>query len=378
MVYRILIVDDSTFFRRRIKQILEQDAELEVVGEAKNGLEAIASAAALKPDVITMDIEMPIMDGITAVKKIMAQKSVPIIMFSSLTKEGAQATLDALEAGALDFIPKKFEDIALNRKEAVSLLQNRVKTLALNNIRRKKASIKSRSVSDVRSSGITGRLSTESKTFNSVPSYVSTSPSRMSSLGFNSKLGCIAIGASTGGPVALQKILMEFPSDFPVPVVMVQHMPGTFTQAFAKRLNDACKVEVKEAKNGDILEKGVCYLAPGGKQMTLSGSTTLSRITISEPDKYPDALYKPSVDITFESIASVYSGNVLAIILTGMGADGKEGCRTLKAKGSTVWAQDKDSCVVYGMPQAVALAKIAEQSFDISDIAPNIKKQLNA
>jgi two-component system chemotaxis response regulator CheB len=292
MAYRILIVDDSTFFRRRIKQILEQDPELKVVGEAKDGAQAIASVKALKPDVITMDVEMPVMDGITAVKKIMADGTVPIIMFSSLTHDGAQATLDALDAGAMDFLPKKFEDIALNRKEAVLLLQNRVKTLA-----------RSGNKSSILTARIAPRPVGSANTTSSASRQMRTDSSRLSSGGFLSKtnrgVNCLAIGASTGGPVALQKILTEFPSSLPVPVIMVQHMPGTFTRAFAKRLDDSCKVKVKEAENGEMLKKGVCYLAPGGKQMTISGSYSSPKITISEPEKYPNAAYKPCVDITF-------------------------------------------------------------------------------
>jgi two-component system chemotaxis response regulator CheB len=366
MAYRILIVDDSTFFRRRIKQILEEDAGLEVVGEAKNGQEAIALVASLKPDVVTMDIEMPVMDGISAVKRIMASNPVPIIMFSSLSMEGAQATLDALDAGALDFLPKKFEDIALNRKEAILLLQNRVKALCGRNV-----------------FGASSLSKTRSSAFKSVNTLSTNNSNRAvstlgNSLGVNSPshYACLAIGTSTGGPVALQKILTELPSNFPIPVVMVQHMPGSFTQAFAKRLHDLCDVTVKEAVSGERLTPGVCYLAPGGKQMTIEGRAGNARISISEPERFPDATYKPSVDVTFESVAQVYSGNVLAVILTGMGADGREGCKTLKAKGAKIWAQDEQSCVVYGMPQAVTVANISEANYDIAHMAGHIKNEI--
>jgi two-component system chemotaxis response regulator CheB len=354
MAHRILIVDDSTFFRRRIKQILEEDTELEVVGEAKNGEEALILVASLRPDVVTMDIEMPVMDGITAVKRIMASNPVPIIMFSSLTLEGAQSTLDALDAGALDFLPKKFEDIALNRKEAILLLQNRVKALC-------------------------GRKLFRASPFSKISSSSSNSeaflgPKHISTVASN--YACLAIGASTGGPVALQKILTELPVNFPVPVLMVQHMPGSFTQAFAKRLNDLCDVTVKEATNGEILTPGVCYLAPGGKQMTIEGRAGNARVVISEPELFPCATYKPSVDVTFDSVSQVYSGNVLAVILTGMGADGREGCKTLKAKGATIWAQNEQSSVVYGMPQAVTVANISQANYDIAHMASHIKNEI--
>lgn len=368
MAYKILIVDDSTFFRRRIKQILEENSELEVVGEAKNGQEALSLVASLKPDVVTMDIEMPVMDGITAVKKIMASNPVPIIMFSSLTQEGAQSTLDALDAGALDFLPKKFEDIALNRKEAILLLQNRVKALC------------GRKLFGASSFPRTGLSSSRPSTVLPTKNLAQTTNKLDTKANFgtsaSSHYACLAIGASTGGPVALQKILTALPAHFPVPVVMVQHMPGSFTQAFAKRLNDLCAVMVKEAANGEILTPGVCYLAPGGKQMTIEGRAGNARIIISEAERFPSAAYKPCVDVTFESVAQVYSGNVLAIILTGMGADGREGCKTLKAKGAKIWAQDEQSCVVYGMPQAVTVANISQANYDIAHMASHINIEI--
>lgn len=368
MAYRVLIVDDSTFFRRRIKKILEEDSELEVVGEAKNGQEALTLVASLKPDVVTMDIEMPVMDGITAVKRIMKSHPVPIIMFSSLTHEGAQATLDALDAGALDFIPKKFEDIALNRKEAVLLLQNRVKALC------GKKMLRARPLSTIRSSSFSSTLTKPTINVNRVVSTVAPK-ANFSGVTAN-RYACLAIGTSTGGPVALQKILTNLPSNFPIPVVMVQHMPASFTQAFAKRLNDLCDIKVKEASNGDLLTPGVCYLAPGGKHMTIEGRASNARVVLSEPERFPSAAYKPSVDVTFDSMAQVYSRNVLAIILTGMGADGREGCKTLKAKGAKIWAQDEQSCVVYGMPQAVTIANISEANYDIAHMATHIKNEI--
>jgi two-component system chemotaxis response regulator CheB len=368
MVYKILIVDDSTFFRRRIKQILEEDSELEVVGEAKNGEEALALVVSLKPDVVTMDIEMPVMDGITAVKRIMASNPVPIIMFSSLTQEGAQSTLDALDAGALDFLPKKFEDIALNRKEAILLLQNRVKALCGRKL------FGTSSLSRTRLSSSRSPTLLQTKNVSGIASKLDTKTNFKATT--SSHYTCLAIGASTGGPVALQKILTELPVNFPVPVLMVQHMPGSFTQAFAKRLNDLCDVTVKEAAHGDILTPGVCYLAPGGKQMIVEGRAGNARVIISEPERFTSATYKPSVDVTFESLAQVYTGNVLAIILTGMGADGREGCKILKAKGAKIWAQDEKSCVVYGMPQAVTVANISQANYDIAHMASHIKNEI--
>ena len=371
MAYRILIVDDSTFFRRRITQILQEDPELQVVGEAKDGMEAISMVKQLNPDVVTMDVEMPVMDGISAVKKIMAQCPVPIIMFSSLTQDGAQATLNALDAGALDFLPKKFEDIALNKKEAISLLQNRVKTLA-----RRAPSSMSRPLTRLRDPLAVPSVAKPSVAATSYDFSQSDNIPSRSRVGGRKSYKCLAIGTSTGGPVALQKILLELPASFPYPIVMVQHMPAAFTEAFASRLNDLCNITVKEAQHGETLKSGVAYLAPGGKQMTIEGHAGMAHVKISEPELFPQAAYKPSVDLTFESLAKVYGAEVLGLILTGMGADGREGCRALKNRGAKIWAQDEKSSVVYGMPQAVTVANIAENNFDISQMAGQIKAEM--
>lgn len=370
MAYRILIVDDSTFFRRRITQILQEDKELQVVGEAKNGLEAISLTQKLRPDVITMDVEMPVLDGISAVKKIMALCPTPIIMFSSLTQDGATATLDALDAGALDFLPKKFEDIALNRKEATLLLQNRVKMLARKNTRLAQPAPRTSDFQHLES-GINLRSNP-----NLVNPLEQFSPKTLTRQTTKKHYKCLAIGTSTGGPVALQKILIDIPSSFPYPIVMVQHMPGTFTEAFANRLNDLCKIKVKEAKDGDLLVAGTAYLAPGGCQMLIEGRIGAARVRISQAEHYPDITYKPSVDLTFKSLSAIFGGEVLGVILTGMGADGREGCRELKLQGAKIWAQDEKSSVVYGMPQAVTIANIAERNVDIAHMSQQIQAEM--
>jgi two-component system chemotaxis response regulator CheB len=375
MVYRVLVVDDSTFFRRRVKEILEQDPNLTVVGEAKDGQEAIRQVKLLDPDVVTMDVEMPIMDGITAVRAIMSVNPVPILMFSSLTHEGAKATLDALDAGAMDFIPKKFEDIAKDRKEATEQLQSRVKALG-----RHKSSLKMRrklpiSTPLMRSSTLDAPAPSEYKK----PEYLSSSTALKGTSGLTAtgkRYKLLAIGTSTGGPVALQQILTGLPANFPYPIVLVQHMPGTFTSAFAERLNGLCQIKVKEAQQGDLLQAGTAYLAPGGRQMLIEGSSGNGRVKIADLDDADRITYKPSVDLTFASLARTYEGDVLGVILTGMGSDGREGCRSLKAKGAKIWAQDEASSVVYGMPQAVTVAKISEANFALGAIAQNILTEM--
>lgn len=375
MAYNVLVVDDSSFFRRRLKEILNQSPRLNVIGEAKNGLEAVAMVKELKPDVVTMDVEMPLMDGITAVKKIMQSTPVPILMFSSLTQDGAQATLDALDAGAVDFLSKRFEDIALNKGEINQLLHDRVAALArkrliapgIDKTKRAGVFMRSNSLLNAPVKETNGALVSGSNLRFEVGKCKKSS-------GKNYKL--LAIGTSTGGPVALQKVLTALPASFPYPIVLVQHMPGSFTKTFAQRLNELCKITVKEAESGERLLAGYAYLAPGGKQMTFSGIARNATVKITESPATELLTYKPSVDLTFSSINDVFGGDVLAIILTGMGADGREGCRKLHQKGSKVWAQDEASSVVYGMPQAVTFAKIAERNLSINDVAQSILTEM--
>lgn len=384
MPYKVLVVDDSTFFRRRVAEILNQSSELEVIGDASNGKDAIELVNRLDPDVVTMDIEMPVLDGISAVKQIMKEHPVPIIMFSSLTYEGAQATLDALDAGAMDFLPKRFEDIARDRKEAVELLQQRVIALGPRKRRYRNTTPRiSSSISRNTSFGVgESTKETTRSTFirqKSNTASESISPGSVSASSFKAsgkRYKALAIGTSTGGPVALQTILTKIVGSFRYPILLVQHMPGTFTAAFAERLNNVCQIRVKEAQQGDVLEAGVAYLAPGGRQMLLEGSPSRATITITDVHGSDLVTYKPSVDLTFSSVSRLYGGDVLGIILTGMGADGKEGCKKLKVKGAKIWAQDEKSCVVYGMPQAVASENISEKSIPLSDFAELIQKEM--
>ena len=371
MSFKVLVVDDSSFFRRRVTDILDKDPNLEVIDVAINGVDAVEKAIALKPDVITMDIEMPLLNGIEAVKQIMAKAPTAIIMFSSLTHDGAKATLEALDAGALDFLPKKFNEIAKNTEDAGSLLRQRVVQLARKKSGRlpRISTFRSRARGDVKNKPTTSASSLKPS---SIRAERSQSTIRKSS-GKQYKL--LAIGTSTGGPVALQKLLTKLPEDFPLPIIMVQHMPAAFTLAFANRLNTLCKINVKQAESGDILKPGCAYLAPGGKQMVIDGTENAAKLRILEDDSERIA-FKPSVDISFASAAKVYGGNVLGIILTGMGADGRDGCRLLKNKGATIWAQDEESCVVYGMPQAVAVAGISELSLAIESFPTAILKEI--
>ena len=385
MAIRVLIVDDSSFFRRRLTEILSADAELEVIDTANNGREAVDKALLLKPDVITMDIEMPVLDGISAVREIMQAQRIPILMFSSLTHEGAKATLDALDAGAVDFLPKKFEDIARDKHEAAEVLRDRVKAVAR---RRPLGRATFSSSALARSATLANRaeplrpatepnkpLTARSMLERPKLTERTAAVARSHAVSSGKEYKLVAIGTSTGGPVALQRILTALPATFPLPIILIQHMPAAFTGAFAQRLNTLAKIEIKEAEDNDLLRPGVAYLAPGGKQMLIEGTDSQARLRIKEDDS-PRITFKPSVDITFATAARIYHDKVLAIVLTGMGADGREGARLLKQQGSTIWAQDEASCVVYGMPQAIAAAGLMDAEVTLTDVASRILTEL--
>ncbi len=364
MVVKVLVVDDSGFFRRRVSEILSADPTIQVVGTATNGKEAIDQALSLKPDVITMDYEMPMMDGITAVRHIMQRCPTPVLMFSSLTHEGARVTLDALDAGAVDYLPKNFEDISRNPEKVKQMLCEKVHTISRSNRRFSSyaspapAAAPAPSHSAPAASMRAAPVAPQAPARAAAPS--SPAPKRKA-------YKLLAIGTSTGGPVALQRVLTQLPANFPAPIVLIQHMPAAFTKAFAERLDKLCRISVKEAEDGDVLRPGLALLAPGGKQMMVDGRGTVKILPGDERLNY-----KPCVDITFGSAAKSYGDKVLAVVLTGMGADGREGARLLKQGGSQVWAQDEASCVIYGMPMAIAKANLADAVYGLDEIGRHL------
>ncbi len=380
MPVRVLVVDDSGFFRRRVAEILSPVPEIEVVGTASNGREAIELVKKLRPDVVTMDYEMPVMDGITAVRHIMESDPTPVLMFSSLTHEGARVTLDALEAGAIDYLPKNFEDISRDSTQLQEVLKRRI--IEVSKSRARMAGNRSPVSPAVEVSPVTPERTTSSRdTARARSGAEAVKPKRDMTLkpkepaarqgGYvkAQSYACVLIGTSTGGPIALQKVLTRLPANFPAPIVLVQHMPASFTPAFAERLNKLCQIEVKEAKDGDVLQKGVALLAPGGTQMMIENRGGYKVRIITGDDRLN---YKPCVDVTFGSAAKVFPGKTLGIILTGMGADGKEGCRMMKQSGSVVWAQDEKTSVIYGMPMAVAKAGLADEIMALEQVAENL------
>ena len=359
MAVKVLVVDDSGFFRRRVSEILSADPGIQVVGTATNGREAIDQALALKPDVITMDYEMPTMDGITAVRHIMQRCPTPVLMFSSLTHEGARVTLDALDAGAVDYLPKNFEEISRNPDKVKQLLCEKVHSISRSN--RRYSGLPTVGLGSSHAPGMA-----QASAGPAAPAAArAAAPASPAPRRKGYKL--VAIGTSTGGPVALQRVLTQLPSTFPAPLVLIQHMPAAFTKAFAERLDKLCKIRVKEAEDGDLLRPGLALLAPGGKQMMVDGRGSVKILPGDERLNY-----KPCVDVTFGSAAKSFNDKVLAVVLTGMGADGREGARLLKQSGSQVWAQDEASCVIYGMPMAIVKANLADAVYSLDDIGRHL------
>jgi two-component system chemotaxis response regulator CheB len=336
---RVLVVDDSSFFRKRIRQELERTGEIVVAGEATNGREAVDCAARLKPDLITMDVAMPEMDGIAAVREIVRMRPTNIIMFSSLTREGARATLDALDAGAADFLPKQG---GLNGIGGPSLSER-----VMQIVRSRRSQQAARPAGDMPAIARPA-----------VATADSTLPQ------------AVLIGASTGGPVAIQRILTRLPLEYPCPLLVAVHMPAAFTATFAERLAHASALTVRLAADGDLLWPGTALIAPGGHQTALENRRGRLQIRVTPGG---EQLYKPSIDHLFGSAAQALGGDCLAIVLTGMGADGTEGARRLKAQGAVIWSQDEATSVVYGMPQAVAKAGLSDRVLPIDDIGEALR-----
>lgn len=351
---RVAVIDDSLFMRRSLTTILEKDPDIKVVVQGRDGLEALDLIKKHNPDIITLDVDMPRMDGLTTLRKIMTENPKPVIMISSLTTEGAEITMRALELGAVDFIPKNFgsgtpEEIA----KIEELLRYKVKTLAKTKLRLPRSS---KSATTVSVSG-------------GVKSVEKSSP-RSGAI----KRDLVGIGVSTGGPPAVQKILSKFSEDFPVPILIAQHMPAAFTGPFAKRLDNICAISVKEAEHGEKVKNGVVYIAPGGRHMRLTGRP--SRLELAIVDEPKDYLYKPSVNVLMESIAGCLGSRALGVILTGMGSDGLEGIQALKKQNGRSLAQSEATCAVYGMPRAIIDNNLADEILDIDDMGPAILTNL--
>jgi two-component system chemotaxis response regulator CheB len=349
-VVKVVVVDDSAFMRKAIQTMLEKDPEIRVVGIARNGQEGLELIRKHDPDVVTMDIEMPIMDGLTALRHVMMEMPRPVLMVSSLTTEGAEATLKAMELGAVDFIPKQLSKVSLDIVKIEKDLQNKVKTVAGRRFRAPGAH----------------RMRTPAAATAERPPLARPTGA--------AKRDVVAIGVSTGGPPAVQKVLSQLPDGFPAGILIAQHMPASFTGPFAKRLDGVCRLTVKEAENGERFDSGMVYIAPGGKHLRIESRGAGLRIVVAEEPR--EALYKPSANELMESVGTVVGRRALGVILTGMGYDGREGVKVLKERGGRALAQSDATCVVYGMPKAIVDAGLADEIVDIDDMAGAIQNNL--
>ena len=341
---KVLVVDDSRVMTKIISKILEKDPHIEVIGTAGNGFEAIEKIRTLKPDVVTLDVEMPGMDGIETLRRIMSADPLPVIMLSSLTREHADITMEALSIGASDFVAKDFSNVTLADKEREII--GKVKDVARN---RAKLLLK----------GLFPQ--------NRAARPLCIPPGSLA------KRSILCIGASTGGPPALQYILSHLPKDFPIPIVIAQHMPGPFTQSFAERLDKVSQLMVKEAEDREVLKPGVALIAPGDAHLALRRNGRHVSVKVLNSDGY---IYRPSVNLLMETTAAAYESGSAAVILTGMGNDGLAGLKELKSKGGYVIAQNEVTCVVYGMPKAAVNAGLADAVLPVDLIPEEIVRIL--
>lgn len=359
---RVLIVDDSPFIRMSLKKILSSNPDIEVIDTANDGREGILKLQALKPDVVTMDVEMPVMNGIQALEEIMRWQPTPVIVLSAVTTDGAKLTMKALELGAVEVVAKPSGGIGDD-------LRNLSEDLIL----------KVKSVAGIDPARLTNKGYTIPRpTFNEKQSLTERLVfSEKQSLGERqvfadkksprNKIEIVAIGTSTGGPSALQTVLTKLPKDFAVPVMVAQHMPPGFTAPLAARLNNLCQVTVKEAEDGEILRAGTVYIGPSGKQFQVvkNRNEFTARITVEAPIT---TLYKPSVDVMFMSLAKEAGAGVLGVVMTGMGNDGLQGMRKLKAQGAFSLVESEKTCIVYGMPRSIVEAGLADRIELLPDI----------
>ncbi len=342
---RIVVIDDSAFMRKAIQLMAESDPDIKVVGMARDGMEGVEMVRNLRPDCITLDLEMPRMNGLEALDIIMRDTPTPTLVVSSISTEGAAITLEALDRGAMDYIPKTQSFVAIDITSIKEELVRKIKSIVKQAPTKRKAFM-----------AALERRRKRKETMEAGSDESTIIPIAKSLL--DKSYSVLAIGVSTGGPPVVQHILENLPADFPIGVLVAQHMPATFTKAFAERLDKLSALEVREAVHGDTVTKGTVLIGKGGTHMVAKRQGTKVRIDMNQR---PDGLlYFPSVDLLFSSITSMYGSHTLGVILTGMGQDGLLGLRDTRKAGGTIVAQDEDTCVVYGMPKAVVDDGIAD------------------
>ncbi len=340
---RVLVVDDSAFMRHTLAKNLNAHPSITVVGKARDGLDALHQIKALQPDVVTLDVEMPRMDGLTALRRIMAECPTPVIMLSAFTQRGARATIKALMRGAVDFVPKP---------AASADIQSVIRELIIK----------------IRIAAATPTSATPYPPPTTPPPPVPPPP-KVEPRPLRQGDPVVVIGASTGGPRALQQVLADLPADLPSAVVLVQHMPPSFTRALAQRLDENSPLIVREAGQGDRLERGVALLAPGNYHLKLNGR---KRVSLDQGPRRNGV--RPALDVSMETAAAIHGASTIGVVLTGMGTDGTSGARHIKAAGGRIVAEDQSTSTVYGMPRSVIEAGLVDHIVPLPDVASKIKE----
>jgi two-component system, chemotaxis family, protein-glutamate methylesterase/glutaminase len=355
--FRVLVVDDSAFMRKVLETIFNADDQLQVAGQAKDGREAVALAESLKPDVITMDINMPHMDGLQATAQIMTTNPKPIVIVSSESREGASSTLKALELGAIEFVAKPSSGIDLDMNSVKEELLRKVKMAAKVRVVR----TASRLASTLQANG------------GAPPAPAKPAASRAAvSVGADQRFPVVVLAASTGGPATVMRLAPGFTKDFPAAVILVQHMPAAFTSQYAAQLEEFTEIRVKEAEANDSLQPGTLYICPGGQHLRVSPT---GRIQLDSVTGRLNG-YLPNIDVTLESVAAFAGPMGIAAILTGMGNDGAAGSKAVKAAGGIVFAQDEATSVIFGMPAEAIKTGAVDQTLPIDDIYSAIEKRV--
>ena len=335
---RVLVVDDSAFVRQALSRMIGSAPDMEVVATAADGAEGLEKARTLLPDVVTLDIKMPRMDGLVALERIMAECPVPVLLLSSVTSEGADVTLRGLEIGALDFVDKSSVQGPMNLLSLADELQSKVRALAWSRERRAAAAAPA----------------------------VSETP-----LPARGRTEVVVIGASTGGPPALQHIVPALPADLDLAVLVVQHMPVGFTRSLADRLATRSQMPVREAMEGEVVRPGAVLIAPAGRHTKVRRRGTVVRVVLDDEPR--EALHRPSVDVLMASVAKAYGPRALGLVLTGMGADGVEGLRAIRLAGGVTLAESEETCEIYGMPKAAVEAGVVDRSVPLYRLAEEIR-----
>lgn len=376
---RVLIVDDSAFMVRVLQSIISADPQLEVVGTARDGREAVSAAESLKPDVITMDINMPHVDGLQATEVIMSTNPRPIVIVSSESREGAEPTLRALELGAIDFVTKPSAAIDLDMNSVRSELCRKLKVAAKVRVVRNASRSSIRAVAAEASAADSGAaLIAQRSGQNADGGAMVTRPAAGPAQAFSAtpvrpagKFPVVVLAASTGGPQTLMRLVPSFPSNFPGAILLVQHMPGAFTSKFSQQLAEVSSLSVKEAEQGELMKPGAIYVCPGSHHLRVSPT---GRITLDDGPRI--AGYRPCADLAMETVASFAGPMATAVVLTGMGGDGSRGVRAVKNAGGFVIAQDEATSVIFGMPSEAIKTGAVDSVVGIDSIYGAIEKRV--